>query len=91
MDTAAVECGRHGLQQETFVCGHVVRSLRDKRPIGFFYAPDPTNPRPDAWCRDCNDRLNAGGGKWTTELERSADISLICGACYDEVQALNGA
>jgi len=43
-----VECDQHGPQPETFVCQHVVQSLAEDQPYGFWWAEDPGNPRPDA-------------------------------------------
>lgn len=90
MDSKTVECDQHGTQEATFVCGHVVQNLRDRQPAGFFWSAQSENPRPDAWCKECNERVRAAGGDWNAELERLANVSLICGACYDEVKALNG-
>lgn len=84
-----VECERHGPQPETFVCQHIVQTLRDRKPRGFFWADTP-DPRPDAWCTECNDRVQRAGGQWTPEAERAAKIKLLCGSCYDEAKALNG-
>src|SRR5438093_1164871 len=45
-----VTCGEHGLQQEAFVCQHIVQGLHENVPCGFWWAEDPSSPRPDAWC-----------------------------------------
>jgi len=34
----SVNCDEHDTQPETFVCQHVVQSLRDRIPRGFFWA-----------------------------------------------------
>ena len=85
-----VECERHGEQQETFVCQHIVQSLVDGRGRGFFWSTATSeNQRPDAWCSECNHTLELAG-EWTPEAERKAGVKLLCGACYDEVKRLNG-
>lgn len=84
-----VECDKHGKQQATFVCQHVAQSLRDGRPRGFWWSTEsPENPRPDAWCSECEVRVNAAG-EWNDETEAFAGVTLICGACYDRAKALN--
>jgi hypothetical protein len=85
-----VKCDRHGVQEETFVCQHVVETLRDKRPCGFFWAQPAEKTRPDAWCSACNARVRASGGEWSSEALKEADVKLLCGACYDEAAVING-
>ena len=86
----SVQCDRHGEQQETFVCQHVVETLRDRVPRGFFWSSTPDNPRGDAWCSACNAVLDAAGGAWNEEAEAAAHIQILCGVCYDEAKRLNG-
>lgn len=89
-DMLLVECRRHGPQEETFVCEHVVQSLRDGRPRGFYWSDRVETARGDAWCSTCNEALQAAGGEWTAETEKLANVKLLCGACYDEAKRLNG-
>ena len=84
-----VECAKHGPQEETFVCCHLVESLRTRKKVGFYYSSEP---RGDAWCEACEEvRIREGGetGNWNDRSEAFADIKLLCGACYDEVRKLN--
>jgi len=90
MDMRTVECHQHGSQPETFVCEHVVQSLRDGVPRGFHWSDAAENERGDAWCSACNERLQAAGGEWTPEAERFANVKLLCGGCYDQAKRLNG-
>jgi hypothetical protein len=85
----SVECGQHGHQDETFVCQHIVQGLRDQVPYGFWWASDPGNPRPGAWCTACNEVVAATGGEWTEDAERFAGVQLLCGRCYDLAKAMN--
>jgi len=82
--TETVECDEHGLSHAAFVCQHVARGSA----LGFFCYPDPEDPRPDAWCSECNAVMLAGGG-WNEESEKSADITLLCADCYDEARRRN--
>jgi hypothetical protein len=83
-----IQCETHGLQQETFVCQHLVQSLQTGIYCGFWCAEDPDNPRPDAWCNVCEELVNKVGG-WNDESEAFAGIKLLCGACYDRAKAIN--
>jgi hypothetical protein len=84
-----VECSEHGPQEATFVCRHVVGSLRDRQPVGF-WTSDREVPRPDAWCSACQKVVQAAGGEWDDDSEAFAGVTLLCGACYDEARRLNG-
>ena len=68
---ATVRCERHGAQSETFVCQHIATSLSTRRPVGFYWAAEGGDPRPDAWCWACNERVKATGGEWTGEAADS--------------------
>lgn len=83
-----VRCSEHGEQEETFVCQHIVETLRDGMPRGFFWSIARDVPRPDA-CSACNDTVAAAGGDWTPEAEAAAGVRLLCGACYDRAKAIN--
>lgn len=51
---STVVCKKHGEQQATYLCQHIVNGLIAHTRIGFFWtADDSTNPRPDAWCSEC--------------------------------------
>ena len=84
-----IECSVHGEQQATYVCQHLVQSLRTGKRVGFWCAEDNGNPRPDAWCDECEKMVQSTGGEWTDESEAFAGITLLCGACYDRAKANN--
>lgn len=88
-DPGTVECVTHGAQPATYVCRHVVETLRDGRARGFWCAHDPGNPRPDAWCSDCEARLQQTGGEWNEENGSMAGVTLLCAACYDRAREIN--
>lgn len=82
----AVECTTHGTQQATFVCRHIVDGVRTRESVGFWTSRDPDNPRPDAWCTECQALVQATGGEWTDESEAFAGVTLLCGTCYDDAK-----
>jgi hypothetical protein len=90
--TATVTCAEHGLQQATYVCQHIVETLRDSQPRGFYWAASESEQeRPDAWCAACEQRAKVPGwSDWTEEDYDFLQIKLLCGACHDRAKALNG-
>ena len=80
-----VECTRHGIRHATFLCGHLVAGVAQ----GFFTSePNPGDPRPDAWCRRCEEMVQAEG-EWNDRSEAKASIKMACDGCYDEVRQRN--
>lgn len=79
-----MHCNRHGQSKATFVCQHLARG----RELGFYFAHDPGNPRPNAWCREC-DAVLARVGEWNDESEAFAGIMLLCSCCYDDAKSRN--
>lgn len=82
-----VDCCNHGRQQATFVCQHLLESVRTGQRVGFHCARED-EPRSDAWCDSCETVRQAEGG-WNDRSEAVAGISLLCGACYDRARELN--
>lgn len=83
--TKAMSCERHGPGHATYVCGHLAHGSQQ----GFFSDAGSGDPRPDAWCYACDQRLWASGCKWNDDNEAAADIRLLCSGCYDEVRQRN--
>jgi len=83
-DAETVECLEHGTSQRTYVCRHVAQGSGK----GFFFYSDPDNPRPDAWCAECNAVMLADDG-WNEVNEKAAEITLLCGVCYDNAKLRN--
>jgi len=72
------------MQQQTLVCQHIADGFLRRERVGFFWtAEDPDDPRPDAWCAACNERVNATGGEWIGEPLEHAEPKVLCGACSD--------
>lgn len=89
-EESCVTCTLHGKQPATFVCRHIVQSLRDGISRGFWSAdPEPGELRPDSWCDACEELLNKSGGNWDEVSEEFAGVSLLCGACYDTARQMN--
>ena len=84
-----VECAEHGDQQATYVCQHIIQTLKDGIPRGFWTSDDQENPRPDAWCSDCEEVVQEKNGEWDDESEEFAGVTLLCGACYDRAIEIN--
>jgi hypothetical protein len=82
--TEPVECETHGTSHATFVCQHLARG----EGLEFFYDDNPDDPRPDAWCGECDEVMMEDDG-WNEENEKSAGITLLCASCYDEVRGRN--
>ena len=89
MSEKTTTCARHGQQPETFVCQHLVESLRTGERVGMCWPRDSDQERPDAWCLACEQRRDEGGGGWTDETLESLKVTLLCGACYDQTKAHN--
>ncbi len=83
-----INCGLHGLQEETFVCRHIAQSLDTGIPVGFCWSSEQTSPRPDAWCQACEEGRLEAGGDWLPEVEKKLGITLFCGACYDYAKSI---
>lgn len=77
-DTSSkVECRVHGVGHVTLVCRHLAQTSG----VGFRFG-NLSDPRPDAWCYDCDLRLIEAGG-WNEENEAAAGIQVLCSGCYD--------
>jgi len=88
-DARKIHCETHGDQEEPSACQHVVQSLHTRKSVGFWWADDPGNYRPDAWCTSCNEVLREENGEWTSRSQSFANIRLLCGLCYDSARELN--
>src|SRR5437867_3023893 len=87
-----MSCRYMGISQRQFrrtinpllVFQHIAQGVIMKSRVGFFWTThDRDNPRPDAWCKACEERVRATGGEWVGEAEAQLDPKVLCGACYD--------
>jgi TPP-dependent indolepyruvate ferredoxin oxidoreductase alpha subunit len=88
--TDSVDCPVHGSSAITFVCAHVAASLKDKKPRGFWYSSFKVEDEPCAWCTECEDMLRAAGDEWNDEIQKHAQIKLLCFGCFVRAAQLNG-
>ena len=89
MAEKTTNCAVHGVQPETFVCQHLVASIRTGEKVGMCWPRDTDQMRPDAWCLACERKRDEGGGEWTDAVLRDVHVTLICGSCYDRAKSLN--
>lgn len=81
---ATVQCATHGAQQQTLVCQHIAEGLSARRRVGFFWTTEASDDaRPNAWCRDCENRVRATGGEWVDLALEHLQPKVLCVACYD--------
>ena len=84
IESETIDCDMHGAQSKTFVCQHIAAGLVSRGRVGFFWTTcTPDNPRPDAWCAECAQRVSVTNGEWIGEAERHLKAKILCGACYD--------
>ena len=87
--TKTVECDLHSPQPTTFVCQQIAESLHTGIPVGFFWPEITEEPRPNAWCAECNERVTATGGEWVGPAAESLGAKILCGMCYDKAKRLS--
>ncbi len=79
-----IECDKHGPNEATFVCSHILETLRTKTPRGLNWDFDEEGGI-QAFCDSC---WNATDEEW---LEISADTCrMICLGCLKDAAAING-
>ncbi len=79
-----VNCQQHGLQQECFVCIHLLHGTSR----GFHQVADGEDPRPDAWCDACQGLLEQYGD-WDDIPTGHPEIVVVCATCYDLIRSKN--
>jgi hypothetical protein len=82
-----VDCSAHGEQQAAFVCRHLVQTIADGRPRGFFWSVTEAGEL-HAWCAAC-ERLSEEHGGWTDEDEREMAVTLVCRECCERAREAN--
>lgn len=81
-----VKCPTHGEHGRAFICAHLAGEVSG---LGFNRDdPRQDDPRPDAWCDDCELIRHAHGG-WTRESEKLTKAVLVCSKCYDRARIRN--
>ncbi len=82
-----LRCHTHGLSHTSYVCEHLAHGGAG---LGFHTAerPWPVNPRPDAWCDQCQGVLQEVGS-WEAAGDRHPKLAILCGGCYDACRRRN--
>ncbi len=83
MKVPSVTCGTHGKQPQTFVCVHIVESIREGEAKGFWWSRGPDGVW-DAVCTDCNNLSQEA-----FEAMGDENIAVICLGCFEDAAALN--
>ncbi len=86
---ATVNCRVHGRQSTNYACQHVVQSLNNGIPQGFWWSASSGNDaRPVAWCNACEAEVNEFG-EWNETYQATANIMPLCEKCYELAKAMN--
>jgi hypothetical protein len=88
MVTQQVNCARHGPHDLAIACVHICRSFESGEQVGFFWSTDTDGPRPDAWCRACEEWNLKHSDASLDEWMQVADFQFLCVRCWDEAKAM---
>ena len=80
-----LQCASHGLSMTCYVCEHILSG----KGVGFNFDTSGEQPRPDAWCDECDRLLDTFGGWDDVPQERHPKIEILCGGCYDAAKLRN--
>ena len=83
-----VECAQHGATRPSFVCQHLLQSLKTGESCEVNWTRDEDN-QVNAWCDQCDDYLLANGNEWNDKTEAFASIKLICEDCFGTLKTTN--
>src|SRR4030095_5367155 len=83
MTAQTVVCDQHGERHMAFVCQHIAQSMFDQEAVGFFWSREDKSYWPDAWCNECNKRLEINNYEWEGSAAENLGAKLLCGDCYD--------
>ncbi|MBI1392331.1 MAG: hypothetical protein GC152_06260 [Alphaproteobacteria bacterium] len=81
--TDKLTCGSHGEQDVTYVCRHVIETLKDGEPRGFWW--NFADGAFEAVCAACNDLTEAEAKEQGPDL-----VQPLCYGCFRDAAALNG-
>jgi hypothetical protein len=88
MNSRKVNCTKHGEEELAIACIHVCREIDSGVNVGFFWHAESTNPRPDAWCRECEKWSLAHPDDPIEEWMRVADFQFLCVRCWDDAKTV---
>ena len=78
-----LKCGTHGRQRETFVCKHIIETVADAEPRGFWWSMEDGTF--EAICTHCN---NLDAEAFARQAEENARI--LCYGCFRQAAQING-
>jgi len=78
-----LKCGTHGRQPETFVCKHIIETVADGEPRGFFWSVEDGTY--EALCAACNTLSADDFAEQVEELVRP-----LCFGCFRDAAEVNG-
>jgi len=78
-----IKCGTHGKQETTFVCAHIIQSLKDGEERGFCW--NKSDGDFQALCSVCNDLSEDEFQKIQADI-----VNALCFGCFQDAAALNG-
>jgi hypothetical protein len=79
----SVTCGTHGEQPQTFVCVHIIESMKNGEAKGFWWSRGEDGVW-DAVCDVCN-----GLSQEAFDALGPGNIGVICLGCFEDAAALN--
>ena len=78
-----ITCGTHGEQDETFVCKHIIETLKDRESRGFHW--NNVDGGFEAICSCCNDMSEKDFAARVEDLIRP-----LCFGCFQDAAVING-
>lgn len=75
-------CGTHGKQPATYVCTHIIDSLKTGEPVGFWWSVEDGDYT--AICGECNEMSEA---EWEQEAPKL--IQILCKGCFMDAANMN--
>ncbi len=78
-----ITCGTHGKQEETFVCRHIIETVKDGEPRGFHW--NRTEEGFEAICSECNELSEKAFASQVEDLIRP-----LCFGCFQDAASING-
>jgi hypothetical protein len=79
-----ISCDEHGEDEATYVCSHIAKTLKDKKPRGFLDLIDEHGEH-SAICTACN---TIPFKRW--QKTGPKNMKVICWGCYKRAALVNG-
>ncbi len=79
----SIKCGTHGEQPQTYVCVHIIESVKDGEPRGFWWSRSEEGVW-DAVCTECNNLSQEAFDALGPD-----NIKIICLGCFEDAAVIN--